>query len=241
MLLIEMLLVVQEVQLPSWFLPDITPNDIIVVLHRLYPAFMNGCRCITGAFYVDRRAERVAALEAVLSATKDTAARLSSVSHALMRCSSADELEIEAEGEVEELGAEESVSDLEDDSSVTSEGEEIATLGNEDREALVGENGRGTPAESGSGQRRRKPSDAPTVGIMAKGLSEVRRRLEISPEGRSGAHITMIDARVRLIADPDALRRKADGASGLGAGLTLLRDVCVYLLARYILVRAKKV
>jgi hypothetical protein len=229
MLLVEMLLVVQEVPLPSWFLPDITPNDIITVMHRLYPAFMNGCRCITGAFYVDRKAQRVAALEAVLNSTKDMASRLSSVSHALTR--RAEEAEEDFETETGTEGDEDWIED---------DGTEGAAV---DADQLA--------AESGTGQRhtsttvsnlvRLRKEAVPAVGIMAKGLAEVRRRLAISPEGRSGAHNAAMEARVKLIADPAALKSRADGAGGLGVGLTLLRDVCVYLLARYLIVRTKKV
>jgi hypothetical protein len=71
MLLIEMLLVVQEVALPDWWLPYNTPHDIISTLHKLFPAYMNGCRCIAGAFYVDERADRVKLLEEVQESTKD--------------------------------------------------------------------------------------------------------------------------------------------------------------------------
>ena len=63
MLLIEALLVLQEVQLPGWFLPHHTAHDVVSTMHRLFPAFMNGCRCITTAFHVDRKAVRVEALE----------------------------------------------------------------------------------------------------------------------------------------------------------------------------------
>eukprot|EP01035_Chromulina_nebulosa_P030852 gene30852-41042_t len=51
MLLIEALLVLQEVQLPGWFLPHHTAHDVVSTMHRLFPAFMNGCRCINTAFH----------------------------------------------------------------------------------------------------------------------------------------------------------------------------------------------
>ena len=63
MLLIEALLVLQEFQLPGWFLPHHTAHDVVSTMHRLFPAFMNGCRCITTAFHVERKAVRVEALE----------------------------------------------------------------------------------------------------------------------------------------------------------------------------------
>jgi hypothetical protein len=230
MLLVEMLLVVQEVPLPSWFLPDITPNDIITVMHRLYPAFMNGCRCITGAFYVDRKAQRVAALEAVLNSTKDMASRLSSVSHALTRRAEEAEEDFETE-----------TGTVEDEDWIEDDGTEGAAV-DADRTAPEGGTGqRHTKTTAVSKPTRLRKETVPAVGIMAKGLAEVRRRLATSPEGRSGAHNAAMEARVKLIADPAALKSRADGTGGLGVGLTLLRDVCVYLLARYLIVRTKKV
>jgi hypothetical protein len=75
MLLVEMLLVLQEVSLPAWFLPQQTPHGLVSILHRIFPAFMNGCRCITGAFYADRKALYVQALDAIASVTKDVTLR----------------------------------------------------------------------------------------------------------------------------------------------------------------------
>jgi len=71
MLLIEMLLTIQEIPLPSWFLPQHTPHQFITTLHQLYPAFLNACRCITGAFYYDRKRHREVLLEAVASLDHD--------------------------------------------------------------------------------------------------------------------------------------------------------------------------
>lgn len=77
MLLMEMIMVVKEVPVPLWFLPQTTSFEIISVLRRLFPAFMNGCRCITGAFYIDHKKNREAALEALTTATKALTMRLS--------------------------------------------------------------------------------------------------------------------------------------------------------------------
>jgi hypothetical protein len=75
MLLVEALLVIQEVALPDWFLPQHTPHDVVTTLHRLFPAFMNGCRCVISAFYVDRKAARVEAMEALAASTRDVSLR----------------------------------------------------------------------------------------------------------------------------------------------------------------------
>ena len=68
MLLLEIMLVLEEVQIPVWLLRYHTSHDVVSLCHRLFPAYMNGCRSIVGAFYVDRKANRVAALKSLSSA-----------------------------------------------------------------------------------------------------------------------------------------------------------------------------
>lgn len=79
MLLLEMLLIVKEAPLPLWFLPQRTSFEIIGVFRRLFPAFMNGCRCITGAFHIDHKKNREDALDALTTATKALSMRLAVV------------------------------------------------------------------------------------------------------------------------------------------------------------------
>ena len=57
MLFIECLVCLQEFKLPGWFFPSYPPSHIIATMHSLYPAYMNGCRCIMGCFYEDRKAK----------------------------------------------------------------------------------------------------------------------------------------------------------------------------------------
>jgi len=83
MLFLEMLLVVQEMPLPAWFLPSLTAHDIISTMHRLFPAFMNGCRCVTGAFHVDRKAARVEALDLIASGGRDMTMRAGTLGRVL--------------------------------------------------------------------------------------------------------------------------------------------------------------
>ena len=59
MMFIESLLVLQEVALPNWLLPNYSTFDVITIMHRLYPVFINCTRSITGAFYEDIRQNRV--------------------------------------------------------------------------------------------------------------------------------------------------------------------------------------
>ena len=63
MLLIECALVLEQFKIPPVFLlARITSFDIVSALHRLYPAFMNGYRCIVGAFVIDHKSRRIEAL-----------------------------------------------------------------------------------------------------------------------------------------------------------------------------------
>lgn len=62
MLLVEIILVLQEFTLPSWFLPSNTPYDCVANLHRIFPSYMNACRCVSGAYFVDRKANAVQSL-----------------------------------------------------------------------------------------------------------------------------------------------------------------------------------
>mmetsp|Transcript_36246 Transcript_36246/g.72167 ORF Transcript_36246/g.72167 Transcript_36246/m.72167 type:complete len:114 (+) Transcript_36246:2-343(+) len=85
-------------------------------------------------------------------------------------------------------------------------------------------------------------STAPTVmGAMEKGLSDVRRRVANSLEGRSGQIGAFISEKVRQISDAKALREQnsKNSASRYSPGLILLRDVCIYLVARFFLVKGK--
>lgn len=53
MLVVEVSLLLQEVKMPDWFLPTVTEHEIIVLMHSLFPAFMNGCRCLGSFLFVD--------------------------------------------------------------------------------------------------------------------------------------------------------------------------------------------
>lgn len=257
MLLVEMLLVVQEVELPSWFLPSVTPNEIIVVLHRLFPAFMNGCRCITGAFYVDTKAVRVAALEAVANSSKDLSMRISSISRALLARSEAvnQGLEDLDEDSADELGEkeceDEELENLDNESGavvveVANEVNDEIDVANEPSSETVFPGVRANPPTAVRNRQVKlqsksntRNSTAPAVGIMEKGLMEVRRRVAHSIEGRSGQIGAFMAEKIRLISDPKALRDHNNSANKYSPGLILLRDVGIYLLARFLLVKGK--
>lgn len=54
MSIIEGGMVFGQLTLPAWLLPQVAPFEAIWVLHRIFPAFMNGCRAVCGAIYVDQ-------------------------------------------------------------------------------------------------------------------------------------------------------------------------------------------
>lgn len=53
MLIAEISLMLQETKLPGWLLPAWTEHEFVFLMHSLFPAFMNGCRCLCGFLYVD--------------------------------------------------------------------------------------------------------------------------------------------------------------------------------------------
>ena len=63
MLFVETVLVLEEFELPSWFLPYTTSHEVVATLHRVFPAFMNGGRSIIGVFSVNEKEDTVRALE----------------------------------------------------------------------------------------------------------------------------------------------------------------------------------
>ena len=71
MFLIETLTIVQNYALPAHLFPTMTAYQLITQIHRLYPAFMNGCRCLTSAFYADPKLVREKYLEELANTTQD--------------------------------------------------------------------------------------------------------------------------------------------------------------------------
>mmetsp|Transcript_3747 Transcript_3747/g.5808 ORF Transcript_3747/g.5808 Transcript_3747/m.5808 type:complete len:359 (+) Transcript_3747:77-1153(+) len=65
MLLVECILVVKGVPLPAWFLSTWTTHDLVSTLHRLFPAYMHGCRCILNSAYISPAWIRYEAFRAV--------------------------------------------------------------------------------------------------------------------------------------------------------------------------------
>jgi hypothetical protein len=56
---IEVVLVLEEWTLPYWLFPYTTAADVVSILRRLFPAFMNGTRGIIEAFNEDNKGARI--------------------------------------------------------------------------------------------------------------------------------------------------------------------------------------
>ena len=84
MLLFESLVTLEDLTLPSWFLPSTTAHEVISILRRLFPAFMNGCRCILGAYYQDPIKLRETALREVTSASRAVALKFHSLTQSAL-------------------------------------------------------------------------------------------------------------------------------------------------------------
>jgi hypothetical protein len=57
--------------LPDWFLPKTTEHELVLVMHSLFPAYLNGCRCLGGFLYVDVDEQMRQRLDAVSEQNKD--------------------------------------------------------------------------------------------------------------------------------------------------------------------------
>ena len=79
-LLLEMILILEEVPVPVWFFPNNTSYEMVKLIQRLFPAFMNGMRCICGAFHVDEKAKLEQHLEELQSSSKQCTLSMMEVS-----------------------------------------------------------------------------------------------------------------------------------------------------------------
>jgi hypothetical protein len=254
MLLLELLLVVQEVQLPSWFFPFLTPHDIVTFLHRLFPSIMNGGRCITAALYVDKKAVRVQALEQLEEATKDVTMQASKVCDTVTSSiaaqyakqyeeqflSSDDEDENkdedEEEGGLQVISEDEQSSDNDadtDSSYIVGQGvDHLCTLNAKaSRSNAIGMRQRSTfKIKVKAGRTDRK------IGLMERSLLELEQRMPSSKEGRNALNVN-VSSRVQLIGNPAALNKPSQPESA--PTWMLLRDIALFLVARFLFIKAK--
>ena len=72
MLVIEVVVMTsQKNPLPEWLFPTLTENEVVWLLHSLFPAFMNGCRSLGSYLYVDLDAQARQLLLALQEQNKD--------------------------------------------------------------------------------------------------------------------------------------------------------------------------
>ena len=61
----------QKNPIPAWLFPTLTENDVVRLMHSLFPAFMNGCRTLGAFLYVDLDAQLRQLLVALQEQNKD--------------------------------------------------------------------------------------------------------------------------------------------------------------------------
>mmetsp|Transcript_11533 Transcript_11533/g.46672 ORF Transcript_11533/g.46672 Transcript_11533/m.46672 type:complete len:381 (-) Transcript_11533:309-1451(-) len=83
MFVAEVLLMLNELKLPDWFLPQTTEHELVLILHALFPAYVNGCRCIGGVLYVDLEEQTKQLLLALHEQNKDVLLALRDVHAAI--------------------------------------------------------------------------------------------------------------------------------------------------------------
>lgn len=72
MLVVEVVIMTSQTNpLPSWLFPTMTENDLVRIMHSLFPAFMNGCRSLGSFLFVDVDAQLRQFLLALQEQNKD--------------------------------------------------------------------------------------------------------------------------------------------------------------------------
>lgn len=96
--------------MPDWLLPSMTKFELVSLFHSLFPAYMNGCRCIGNVVHVDydeRNRKLFSALEEqnkdVLGALRDIQVSMSNLQQQKGSNASATPLRITATGKLREL------------------------------------------------------------------------------------------------------------------------------------------
>ena len=91
MLVVEVSLLLTDTKLPASLLPMFTEQEMVWLMHGLFPAFMNGCRSIGSFYYVDVDELIRAELRAVHASNKvrccvRACARVAAFSHCERGC-----------------------------------------------------------------------------------------------------------------------------------------------------------
>jgi len=72
MLVVEVVVMTSQTNpIPSWLFPTLTENDLVRIMHSLFPAFMNGCRSLGAYLFVDVDAQLRQFLLALQEQNKD--------------------------------------------------------------------------------------------------------------------------------------------------------------------------
>lgn len=228
MLAMETMLVIYEVQLPPWLLPQNTPHEVVSTMHRLFPAFMNGCRCITGAFYMDKRVRRVKALEALSETSRGLNARVSSLIRSTEKLVQTNRKAVNRrKKKILAIG--------ERSAEVVVGGDEVDGSENYGHEARTGSGGNG---EDYGHFDEHSDNESSEEGFMARTLAEAARKFAASPEGKDGSVADMIRRKTEILKDPVALRNASNADKGRSKNVEFLICVGVYLLARYLFIKS---
>ena len=84
MLVVEVMMLLKEIELPAWFLPAMTAHELIQLGHNLFPAFLNGCRCIGAYLFVDLDGHQRALLGALHEQNKEVLRALRDIQRVLI-------------------------------------------------------------------------------------------------------------------------------------------------------------
>lgn len=68
---VSLMLTQEGASLPEWFFPYTTEHELVLIMHSLFPAYLNGCRCLGGFLYVDVDEQNRKMVEAISEQNKD--------------------------------------------------------------------------------------------------------------------------------------------------------------------------
>jgi hypothetical protein len=86
MLFVEVMFVIQEIQLPIWFFPQMTVHELISYCHLLYPSIMHGSRIILAVLQSDRKKTREIVLEQLSASVLQIQGKIEQVSRSAIDC-----------------------------------------------------------------------------------------------------------------------------------------------------------
>ncbi len=239
MALVELLLVVKEVTLPSWFFPSSTPHDIVLTMHRLFPAYMNGCRCLTTAFYRDPKDQRVAALEYAAAATKELSTDCVNLMNFAVKLATARIDAYEEENNIivtESDGEEDDNEDEESDDDQQPEKSENGTI-DPPVENVIVEDVEQKPKSSNKSRTRLLGTKRRRDQTMSGYMREIERR--VASEGKQGFYRQWIAEKMNLIENCPKYMREAARMNQTSIW-EILRNFGIFLIARYFLLKRQE-